>query len=63
MAGFDGFPLQETKLPGLLHLHGGGQRAFRHEVAYYAKRGYACLSINWGGRKMQHAEADDPNTD
>ena len=51
------------KLPGLLHLHGGGQRAFLKEVEFYAKRGYACLSINWGGREMEEAKAGDPNTD
>ncbi len=63
MAGFFGFAKGAKKLPGLLHLHGGGQRAFLHEVEFYAKRGYACLSINWGGREMENAQADDPNTD
>ncbi len=63
MAGFFGFATGAKKLPGLLHLHGGGQRAFLHEVEFYAKRGYACLSINWGGREMENAQEDDPNTD
>jgi len=63
MAAFYAFPTGATKLPGLLHLHGGGQRAFQHEVEYYARRGYACLSINWGGREMEDAMPDDPNTD
>ena len=63
MAAFYAFPTGATKLPGLLHLHGGGQRAFQHEVEYYASRGYACLSINWGGREMEDALPDDPNTD
>lgn len=63
MAGFFGFPKGAKKLPGLLHLHGGGQRAFLHEVEFYAKRGYACLSINWGGREMEEAKPDDPNTE
>ncbi|MEZ6087911.1 MAG: acetylxylan esterase [Pirellulaceae bacterium] len=63
MAAFFGFANGETNLPGLLHLHGGGQRAFLHEVEFYAKRGYACLSINWGGREMEKAEDGDPNTD
>ncbi|MFO0806121.1 MAG: acetylxylan esterase [Gemmataceae bacterium] len=62
MAAFVGFPKGAEKLPGLLHLHGGGQRAFLHEVEFYAKRGYACLSINWGGREME-AKGADPNTD
>lgn len=63
MAAFFGFPKGAKKLPSLLHLHGGGQRAFLHEVEFYAKRGYACLSINWGGREMENAKDGDPNTD
>lgn len=56
MAGFFGFAKGAKKLPGLLHQHGGGQRAFLHEVEFHAKRGYACLSINWGGREMEKAQ-------
>lgn len=63
MAAFFGFPKDAEELPGLLHLHGGGQRAFLHEVEFYARRGYACLSINWGGREMEDAREGDPNTD
>lgn len=63
MAAFYAFPKRAEKLPGLLHLHGGGQRAFLHEVEFYAKRGYACLSINWGGREMEEAKEGDLNTD
>lgn len=63
MAAFYAFPVGAEKLPGVLHLHGGGQRAFLHEVEFYAKRGYACMSINWGGREMEEAKEDDPNTD
>ena len=63
MAAFYAFPMGVENLPGLLHLHGGGQRAFLHEVEFYAKRGYACLSINWGGREMEEAKEGDPNTD
>lgn len=63
MAGFYGFPKNGKNLPALLHIHGGGQRAFLHEVIFYAKRGYACLSVNWGGREMENAKPDDPNTD
>ena len=63
MAAFYAFPTGRHRLPGLLHLHGGGQRAFLSEVAYYAKRGYACLSINWGGHEMENAKPGEPNTD
>lgn len=62
MAAFFAFPKGAKKLPGLLHIHGGGQRAFLHEVEFYAKRGYACLSINWGGREMEDAKEGEPNT-
>ena len=63
MAAFYGFPKGSEKVPGLLHLHGGGQRAFLHEVEFFAKQGYACLSINWGGREMEDGKPGDPNTD
>ena len=32
-------------------------------MKFYVGRGYACLSINWGGREMDNARPDDPNTD
>lgn len=63
MAAFYAFPKAAKKAPALLHLHGGGQRAFLHEVEFYARRGYPCLSINWGGREMEGAKPGDPNTD
>jgi dienelactone hydrolase len=63
MAGFYGFPKNVKQTAGLLHIHGGGQRAFLNEVEFYAKKGYACLSINWGGREMENANEGDPNTD
>ena len=63
MAAFYAFPKGAENLPALLHVHGGGQRAFLHEVEFYAKRGYACLSINWGGREMEKAKPGDSNTD
>ena len=63
VAAFYAFPRGRRDLPGLVHLHGGGQRAFLHEVKYYASRGYACLSVNWGGREMEQARPGDANTD
>jgi cephalosporin-C deacetylase-like acetyl esterase len=53
MAAFYGFPTEGTKLPAVMHMHGGGQRAFLQVVKRYAKRGYAALSVNWGGRPME----------
>lgn len=35
-------------LPGLVHLHGGGQRARVDEVGYWASQGFAAISVNWG---------------
>lgn len=48
-----GFPVGGTNLPAVMHLHGGGQNAMPEYVKYFAKRGYACLSVNWGGRPLE----------
>jgi dienelactone hydrolase len=63
MAAFYAFPAGGSNLPALLQIHGGGQRAFLKECEFCAKHGYACLSINWGGRPMEEAQPGDPNTD
>ena len=63
MAAFYGFPTGQSKLPAVMHMHGGGQRAFLDIVKRYAKRGYATLSVNWGGRPMEDSKPNDPNTD
>lgn len=47
--------------PGILQLHGGGQRANKGRVADWVKLGYACISVNWGGKVLERA--DTPNTD
>ncbi len=52
VAGFYAFPKGGTKLPAILEMHGGGQSASLDSVVTYAKRGYASLSLNWGGNKM-----------
>ena len=56
MVGFYAFPFAfpegAAKLPGLLQLHGGGQSANLDGAVADAKRGYACLSLNWGGNKL-----------
>ena len=63
VAAFYGFPKSDKKLPGLMHLHGGGQRAFIKTVRDAANYGYAGLSVNWGGREMEDAKPGDKNTD
>lgn len=62
MAAYYGAPKGRSRVPGLLHMHGGGQRAFLDVVRYYVGRGYACLSVNWGGRPLDDAHPDWPNT-
>lgn len=66
MAAFYAFPKGAKALPGLMHIHGGGQSASLATVVTDAKRGYASLSLNWGGNKMSLADGkvyDGPNTD
>ena len=73
MAAFYGFPEDaKAKLPAIMHIHGGGQRASLEEVKAMVARGYAVLSVNWGGARgggqtginsMEPSEPGDPNTD
>ena len=72
MAAIYGFPEgTKDKLPAVMHIHGGGQRAFLHEVKLLVGRGYAALSVNWGGsgtgkppfNTCEKSEPGDPNTD
>lgn len=72
MAAIYGFPEgAKEKLPAIMHIHGGGQRAFLHEVKLLVGRGYAALSVNWGGsgspngtlNAPEGALPGDPNTD
>lgn len=71
MTAIYGFPsAAKEKLPGVMHIHGGGQRAFLHEVKFLVGRGYVALSVNWGGsagqapfNSVEGAQPGDPNTD
>ena len=67
VAAFYAAPKGGSKLPALLDLHGGGQSASLDNVVTYAKRGYACLSLNWGGNKLNFGRSkqsyDGPQTD
>lgn len=51
------------KVPGILQMHGGGQRAMSEMVEAAAANGYACISINWGGKPMKDQQQGDPGTD
>ena len=50
MAAVYGCPKEGKSLPGLVQIHGGGQYAHHNACLTNAKRGYATLSISWGGR-------------
>lgn len=72
MAAVYGFPeAAKEKLPAVMHIHGGGQRGSVSEVKLLVARGYAALSVNWGGsgtgkapfNSCEKAEPGDPNTD
>jgi hypothetical protein len=66
VAAFFAAPKGAKSLPGLMHIHGGGQSANLATVVTDAKRGYASLSLNWGGNKMTLADGkiyDGLNTD
>jgi hypothetical protein len=65
MAAFYAFPKGGSKLPGLVQVHGGGQAAGLSAVIDDAKRGYACISVNWGGNPLRLGDVkyDGPNTD
>ncbi len=50
-----GAPTHGTRLPGILHIHGGGQTASLEWVRFWTSRGYVCASYDftgpWAGRK------------
>ena len=51
MAGVYGHPKGGSNLPGLVQIHGGGQYANYNACLTNARRGFATISISWGGRK------------
>ena len=67
VAAFYAFPKKGAKLPALLSMHGGGQSASLDNVLLDARRGYAGLSLNWGGNKLNFGRAAEtyvgPQTD
>ncbi len=65
VAAFYAFPKGGAKLPAILEMHGGGQSASLNSVVTYAKRGYAGISLNWGGNNMSLGQEiwNGPQTD
>ena len=53
----------KEKVPGLVQVHGGGQRANKHMVVVDAANGYASISLNWGGRELEDQKPGEPGTD
>jgi dienelactone hydrolase len=56
MLAYYGFPVGAKHLPTVLHVHGGGQNAISQYVLFWAKKGYAAMSINWGGKPLEGKE-------
>jgi dipeptidyl aminopeptidase/acylaminoacyl peptidase len=42
-------PIGKKSLPGVLHIHGGGQTVSPGWLRFWNDRGYAALTFNWGG--------------
>jgi dienelactone hydrolase len=42
-------PEGKKPLPGVLHIHGGGQTVNPQWLRFWNERGYAALTFNWGG--------------
>jgi dienelactone hydrolase len=42
-------PEGKVHLPGVLHIHGGGQTVNPQWLRFWNDRGYAALTFNWGG--------------
>jgi len=60
MGAYYAFPTKHAaKIPGILLMHGGGQRAMSEMVEAAAANGYAAISINWGGKPMKDQEPGD----
>ncbi len=50
MAAVYGYPKGAKNAPGLIQVHGGGQRADYRHILSNAKNGYATISLAWAGR-------------
>jgi len=57
--GIQGAPKAAKHLPGILHIHGGGQTASLAWVQYWAKRDYACFTYDFCGPWENRAEYTD----
>ena len=64
IAAYFAWPVEaKGKIPGLVEIHGGGQRARKAPVLADAGNGYASISINWLGHKLDDQQPEDAGTD
>jgi dienelactone hydrolase len=61
VAAFFAFPQGARGLPGIVQLHGGGQRALTDTALFWASHGYAAIVVNWGEYPI--GQESDPGTD
>ncbi|MBS0262392.1 MAG: acetylxylan esterase, partial [Planctomycetes bacterium] len=54
-----GAPRTGSRLPGVLHIHGGGQTASVDWVRYWGRRGYVCVTFDFCGKWEQRTEYTD----
>ena len=54
-----GAPKIGRRLPGILHVHGGGQTASLDWVRYWVRRGYVCVSFDFCGLWEKRTEFTD----
>jgi len=54
-----GAPMGKTRLPGILHIHGGGQTYSAEWVKFWTRRGYVCVSFDFCGPWQQRTEFTD----
>ncbi len=54
-----GAPKNDKKLPGILHIHGGGQTANVQWVKFWAARGYVCVTFDFCGPWTDRKEFTD----
>ncbi|MGB9619664.1 MAG: alpha/beta hydrolase family protein, partial [Armatimonadota bacterium] len=54
-----GGPVGAKNVPGVLHIHGGGQTFYPGWVKFWAQRGYACVSFDFCGKAYDRTEYTD----
>jgi len=57
--GILGVPKSEERVPGVLHIHGGGQTANEVHVRKMIEEGYAALTFDWTGPRDEREKVTD----